>query len=774
MVSGSGLLRFCGILVLFLHFCSFTPLLATDVPSELLDLSLEELMQVEVYSGSITGTERKNIPVATTVITRNMIRTTPARNLLDLIEIYVPGATYVNHFMGPRIGFRGVLGDQNYSFLLLVNGRDMNLRMLQGPQYELENKELNDIKRIEIIRGPGSVTYGPGAIGGVINIITTSTEDAPEGVLVNAESNLGYRYNNGFVQYAHKTDNLKIMANASFSRSTGLKDSKFYYVCWADVCGYGFMDADWGSQGYGSPAPNMMADFDDRPEYKFDFDMLYKDRLRLWMRYTSFEHIKLIQEQSSLEGPAFSGIEGASFIAMSEYGIDLSEKVHLDASAGFDSKRYRDHALMYGSQQPFDDVLQRSASFSENIISGRLVGNYSPSDHLELALGSEAEYQWYGPEWGEDKNTFLYRFQVPLMYVVLDPSSEFHQHVINNNVTTVLEDAPDGHMVSFFGEANWNIHDRTVLLLSARADKHVYADWALSPRIAVMTSLNDANHLRAVLQQSVRLPLFSDLFSQDYISNGISETERVTGVELAYTRFQTANLQFTATGYYNIVDQVAWLSEEEQAGRVGTFESVGFELEGAWSVNGRTIGGNYSFIDQLSWDAAAPTDAYLTNMGPDSIQVSLGDAYATNRMNNLPRHAIKLFYDQDFGSRFHVHVDGRAYWKYGQIDMLEMFKLAHAKYGTDHTQEVMNTIYDEMLDHGYTRPSFTSNIQVGYTLPCEKVDATLSLYAMNLLSVNHVRYVIQYWAAGNQRMFPRQCGFVEEPAVFGATLQIRL
>ncbi|MBD3167591.1 TonB-dependent receptor plug domain-containing protein [bacterium] len=744
-----------------------------SIPEEMLDMSLEELMQVEVYAGTITGTERIDSPVAHTEITREMIETTPARDLLDLLEIYVPGATYVNHYQGPRIGIRGVLGDQNYSFLLLVNGRNMNLRMLQGPQYEIQNMELNDIKRIEVIRGPGSVTYGPGAIGGVINIITKSPSDTDPGLKVFAEGNLEYRYANASLQYARRFKDLSIIANAGISRSLGLDDTRFYYVCWADHCGYGFMGPDWGGQGYGSDAPHLFEDFNDRPEYKINLEAVYKEQLRFWMRYTSFQHTKLIQEQNAQEGPAFSGLEGASFVASTSYTLDLSPSIVSRSSVGFDSKRYRDHQLLFGSTLPFDDIRQRSASFSENIADARSVLEYTHSEDVKIAAGAEFEYQWYGPEWGLDRNTFLYRFQRPLQYVVLDESSEFHQYVIDSDVTTVLNETIDGNMVSLFAEGNWRLFKRATLLLSGRADKHVYADWAFSPRTALMYTLDSANHFRLVWQQSVRLPVFSDLFSEDRIAGSQAETERVSEVELAYTRMQSSNLRFRTVGFYNIVDQVAWLVDEGHAGRVGTFEAVGLELEGTYSSNHTRVGGSYSYVDQLSWDPAVPTDAYLSNMGPDSIDVPL-EGYAMNRMNNIPKHALKLHLEQDIQRNLHLHVDGRVYWAFGQIDMLNQFLQAHEEHGTAQTLQTMRAIYDEMLDYGYSRPSFTTNLLLNWQFPFENVKVNASLYALNLISHNHIRYVIQYWAAGNQRQFPRQAGFVEEPRSYGLTLTFQL
>ena len=69
--------------------------------------------------------------------------------------------------------------DRPYKFLVNVNGVNVNIKAHYGARLELLNWELSDIERIEIIRGPGSVTYGPGAIGGVINIYTKTAREAP-------------------------------------------------------------------------------------------------------------------------------------------------------------------------------------------------------------------------------------------------------------------------------------------------------------------------------------------------------------------------------------------------------------------------------------------------------------------------------------------------------------------------------------------------------------------------------------------------------------------
>ena len=56
----------------------------------------------------------------------------------------------------------------------------MNMKCSNGPIFEIHNKDLSDIERIEIVSRPGSVIYGPGAVAGIINI-TTKNADGNDG-----------------------------------------------------------------------------------------------------------------------------------------------------------------------------------------------------------------------------------------------------------------------------------------------------------------------------------------------------------------------------------------------------------------------------------------------------------------------------------------------------------------------------------------------------------------------------------------------------------------
>lgn len=166
------------------------------------NLSLEELSKVIVtVPAAITKLSPLEIPASITVITAEDIRLTPARNIYDLIETYVPSAMWMNSEDGPFLGLRGSITNRNYKYLLLINNRLMNNKGHYGAKSELEHWALDDIQKIEIIRGPGSVTYGPGAVAGVISITThhanTAEGEAVSARYVNKYDSKGFTFSKG-------------------------------------------------------------------------------------------------------------------------------------------------------------------------------------------------------------------------------------------------------------------------------------------------------------------------------------------------------------------------------------------------------------------------------------------------------------------------------------------------------------------------------------------------------------------------------------------------
>ena len=742
---------------------------------ELTEMSIEQLMNLEVKVGTLTGIKALKAPASITTINADEIRLTPARDLLDLIEIYTPGATFVYHWVGPRFGMRGILNDQNYSFLLLVNGKNMNMKTMYGPFYEIQNRDLNDIERIEIIRGPGSVIYGPGAIGGVINIITRKPDDKNE-IEIGSGYNSTYRSLNQYAYGNYSGEDLQISIYGSLNESQGLENTGHYYIDRAHGYGYGFMSPHWGNKGLGTPSPDLYGDYLNDPQVKINFDMKYKDNWSLWARYSNFSYHKLAQRRATAEGPAFEGIYGQSFIACLTNHTDLNENNSIETDISYSSKSTRDYRLFQGTNELFDHISQRNWSFSENEVSLRSLLNTNIGSDFILALGTEAIYQYWGPEWGLEDRSFILSLQAPIRFAVIDEKSDFRRYygdVDEGGFTTLIEDGINGWRLSFFGEANWDINPYITLLLSGRADKHQYSNWVFSPRLALISPIDDMSTFKLIAQRSVRLPLFTNLFSEDYISGSAAEPEVLSGIEIIYNRLQTNNLNFNLSLYYNIIEQIAWLQNDSKAGLTGEYSLLGTEAEMIFFSDKNKYGVNYAFIHQLNWDPVLQYSAFLSNMGADSIDVFLDQYdYGENRINNLPQHSVKLYGNVYLTDDLFLHADSRVYWQFGQNEMLDIFYEAHQNYGSESTREEMTDIYNDLHDHGYGEPSFTLNFALGWNLPLDDLDARLIFYSQNILSFNHIRYVIQYWEDRNLWQYPRQVSFLREPRTLGFKINV--
>lgn len=180
--------------------------------NDLLDLSLEELMDVEVVvTAGRHEQEITSVSYAVSVITAEEIRAAGARSVPDALRL-VPGVdvaqlTYgVTAAVSPR-GFHGAVGR---SVLVLVDGRQIYDSHYGGTLWGMWPFLLEDIDRIEVIRGPGGVSWGANAVNGVINIITKDPADQ-QGVTLSVQGgNRGFHKEYGGVGFSDEKSRFRI------------------------------------------------------------------------------------------------------------------------------------------------------------------------------------------------------------------------------------------------------------------------------------------------------------------------------------------------------------------------------------------------------------------------------------------------------------------------------------------------------------------------------------------------------------------------------------
>lgn len=173
---------------------------------EMKELSFEELMDIEVVSASKRPEKLSETAAAIYVITGDDIRRAGVSTIPDALRL-APGvhvARVNTHWWA--ISIRG-FNEELYSnkLLVLIDGRSVYHPIYSGVFWDVQDTLIEDIERIEVIRGPGSAIWGANAVNGVINIITKSAANTA-GWFFETDYGDFSRLNLGSVRYGGEID----------------------------------------------------------------------------------------------------------------------------------------------------------------------------------------------------------------------------------------------------------------------------------------------------------------------------------------------------------------------------------------------------------------------------------------------------------------------------------------------------------------------------------------------------------------------------------------
>jgi outer membrane receptor for ferrienterochelin and colicin len=156
---------------------------------DIVELSLERLLDITISIAAGKAQKLEEAPGIVSVITAEEIQRLGARTLADVLKT-VPGFEVLTDTLGrDRIVARGVIssstGGSSENVLILFNGHRLNEEINGGATFINLTLPMVHVKRVEIIRGPGSALFGANAFLAVINIVTASADDI-DGVEVSA------------------------------------------------------------------------------------------------------------------------------------------------------------------------------------------------------------------------------------------------------------------------------------------------------------------------------------------------------------------------------------------------------------------------------------------------------------------------------------------------------------------------------------------------------------------------------------------------------------
>jgi iron complex outermembrane receptor protein len=214
-----------------------TKVYGQEMDQDLFDLSLEELMNIEIVSASKKAESSFKSPLSSTVLTKDEILASGATTIEEALRL-VPGMLIREETNGNfDVHVRGndnlppgnyVFYTENSMSLVMIDGRPVYNYINGGTFWEALPISLVDVERIEVVRGPATALYGPNAATGAINIITKQATD--NSISVNGNAQLGTK-NTGIYDLSLGTSLLdnKLKVRVSGNIENRDRDMEDYY-----------------------------------------------------------------------------------------------------------------------------------------------------------------------------------------------------------------------------------------------------------------------------------------------------------------------------------------------------------------------------------------------------------------------------------------------------------------------------------------------------------------------------------------------------------------
>lgn len=573
--------------LLFLASSAFPALAQTD----LTELSLEQLLNVEIVSASHFTQKASDAPSAVTVISRDDIKQYGWRNLAEVLNS-VRGftTTYDRYFH--YAGIRGFSppGDYNSRLLLLIDGYRTNDNIFD--QASIGNEFVLDIDlidRIEIVRGPSSPVYGGNAFFGAINVITRRGKDIGGGEI--AASAGSFNTYQGRAAFGKILDNgMDVMLSYSGLNSSG-QNLNF-------------------PEFNNPPTNNGWTSGTDKEKYNKLFAKLGLGGFYLetaWSR-----RIKGLP--TGAFGTVFNN-PGSNIT--DEYGI-------VDA-------RYTD------AVGPGLEFTGRTFYGSYNYTGNYLVDYPPVAANQDLAFS-----RW----WGVEAKMVATRWQGHQGVLGLDYQRNTRQDQINfdagpatqcfasASATPCLDSRASGFRLGLFAQDDVALRDSLTLSAGLRYDRSNVAQDRINPRLGLIYKPQQTSVLKLLYGSAFRAPnayelnySFPGAFSQ--IGNPALKPETIQTVEAVWEQFLGKDTRIQASAYvYQIND---WIVQ------VSTLPGLQFQNQPVVKGKGLELEGEQRFASGAQLRASL-----ATQFVPD---------HPNGALNSAPKYLVKANYSTPlFGS----------------------------------------------------------------------------------------------------------------------------
>lgn len=554
-------------------------------------LSLEELMSIEVSSAAKRPQRLADTSTAIYAIGPEEIRRSGATSLPELLRT-VPGVQ-VSRIDGSRyaVSIRGFSSRYSGKLLVLQDGRTLYSPLFSGTYWEAQDVLLEDVERIEVIRGSGGALWGANAVNGVINIITKQARDT-QGTYVEAkagslENGAALRHGGAFGDLGNYRVYAKVDRHDPLETATGRRAND-----------------DWDQKRAGFRA-DLSPSAIDKVTVQGDAYDGRAGQSALQVSEQTFE---------SRYVPDTARLSGANLLVRWQHETSADENWHLQA--------YADRARLN------DTVTRQKVDTLDVEWQQRL--RLKPSHELTWGLGARRVHD-------QTMGGFT---------IVMDPEQR-STTLLSGFVQDEIKLKPDlqltlGSKLEHNAYTGVEVQPNVRLQWSATPNDHIWA--AVSRAVQTPSRASTAANGHVGSQPGPFGPMLLSLRGNPDLAS-----EEVISRELGYRGQFGPHLNLDATVFYNTYDNL--VSREYGAPQMGRYlelpigfenlmegKTYGFELSGNWEVTSAwRLHGSYSRLEMT-----------LRNKPGSSGFATFGGA------GNSPRHMVQLHSLHNLGNNLEL------------------------------------------------------------------------------------------------------------------------
>ncbi len=484
---------------------------------DLTEMGIEALMNVRVSTANRSLEFLEKTGSSVTVITEGQIRRMGARNLIDILAA-VPGLGLTRNFVGQHeIEVRGVKTLFSEKVLVLLDGHSLNNQLQNGGfEWGWGKLAADNVKRVEVVRGPGSALYGANAFLAVINVITRDAADID-----------GTRVTFGGGSFS------TLQTNVQFGQKIGKTNLAFNYSVLDSNGDRGSMGADVVGAAGQTRDDTFINDLDLKADH---------GNLSFRSRYARRASGPFVGAANALNDESVQRYK--DWFAEVKYRHAVNEKLRIEPRLFHDSSRYKNSWELFtegafGGAFPDGLLLQSHQRLTKS--GAEVVGYYDARANNKVVFGATAEQQRSGGIF--DGRNFDAATFAPL-------AGGFQN--VTGIPAQVFADPHNATALAVFAEDIWDVRKDFRLILGGRFDRYSNIGSSFNPRASATWEIKEGYNLRFLYGTAFRAPTFAELYNKNnpvLLGNPALQPEEIDTLELGVSGQVSKRLSGKLTGF---------------------------------------------------------------------------------------------------------------------------------------------------------------------------------------------------------------------------------